>query len=372
MARVNGEGSWGEFRQGDRVYQRYRITIDGKRKAFYGKTKTEALQKYKDYQNNHIADFKKTALTLCEVSTKAVESRRGQIKPTTYDFYTYAIKKLNKSKIGALQIHSVTFDDVQGYINSLAGDCSLSTIKGQRVILTITFSYAEDNGLIEKNFMSKIRLPNEANIVKQAKEPVILTTEERKMLESESKRLNTKKSHNGRVGLPIYGVTAKAIVFLLHTGLRMGELIGLLWEDVDMERRFLHIRHNVPTTRKEITTPKRKASIRSIPLDDMAFGIINELSEDKNGKTVFHTKNGGFLNRNDTDRTLKTMLKRAGIEKRPTLHDLRHTYLSELVRCGVDLKTVSVIAGHSDISTTMNIYVHKSDDDLEMLKSVLE
>lgn len=370
---IYGEGSWSVQKKGGSVYQRYVVTINGKRKDFYGKTKADCLRKYKDFlQNNTPDEFKKTPMTVSEVATRAIESRRGQIKPTTYDFYLYAIKRLNKGKIGALQIHSVTLYDVQEYINSLADKCSLSTIKSQRVILTIAYSYAEDNGLVEKNFMSKVRLPNEANIVKEAKEPVFLTTDERKLLESEANRLNTNKSHNGRVGAPTYGITAKAIVFLLHTGLRMGELIGLLWEDVDMDKRFLHIKHNVPTTRNEITTPKRKSSIRTIPLDGVAYDIISELSDNKNGRHVFHTKSGNMINRNDTDRTLKTMLKRAGIEKKPTLHDLRHTYASELIRNGVDMKTVSVVLGHSDISTTMNIYVHKSDDDLEKLKNVLK
>ena len=373
MAGVYGSGSWDMVDRSGYKYHRLRVRVNGKTKIFYGKTKSEAQRKYKEFLTNYTPDeFKKTALTVCDVAKRAVESRRGQIKQTTYNFYGYAIKRLEKSKIGALQIHSVTMPEIQEYINSLATDCSLSTIKSQRVILTVTFSFAEDNGLVEKNFMSKIKLPNEANIIKEAKDHVFLTTDERKALEKEAERKNTAKVHNGRIGKPLYGVTAKAVVFLLHTGLRMGELIGLLWEDVDMERRFIHIRHNVPTSTGILTTPKRKSSIRSVPLDDVAFGIIEELSAKKNGKHVFHTKSGGMISRNDTDRTLKSMLKRAGIEQTPTLHDLRHTYASELIRNGVDMKTVSVVLGHKDIATTMNIYVHKSDDDLECLKSALE
>lgn len=372
MARAKGEGSWNEHIVNGNKYYRLRMTIDGKKKPFYGKTKAEAMQKYHDFMRERNTDFQKTSLTVVDVAEQAVESRRGQIKQTSYTYYAYAIKSLKKSKLGALQIHSVSFFDVQEYINSLAEDKALSTIKRQRVILTMTFAYAEDHGWIEKNFMNKVKLPNEANIVKEAKEHVFLTTEERKALEEEAERKNTNKLHRGTIGKPFYGVTAKAVVFLLHTGLRMGELIGLLWEDVDMERRFMHIQHNVPTSTGVLTTPKRKSSIRSVPLDDVAYGIIEELSVDKNGKHVFHTKSGGMLNRNDTDRTLKTMLDRAGIEQTPTLHDLRHTYASELIRNGVDMKTVSVVLGHKDIATTMNIYVHKSDDDLECLKDVLK
>ena len=354
------------------TYQRLRVVINGVRKEFYGKTKAEAQRKYKEYMTDYTPDeFKKTTLTVCDVSEKAIESRRGQIKQTTYSYYINAIKKLNKDKLGALQIHSVTFDDVQAYINTMANTDSMSTIKRQKNLLSVTFEYAEDNGYIKQSFMRKIKLPNRANITHQEKEHVFLTTEERQKLEIESKRLNTAKVHNGRIGQPLYGVGAKAIIFLLHTGLRMGELCALFWEDVDFENGFLHISRNAPTSTKEITTPKKKASYRTVPLDRVAIEILTELSADRFGKFVFHTNEGNMLDRNDVIRTLRNMLKRAGIDKKPTLHDLRHTYASELIRNGVDMKTVSVILGHADISTTMNIYVHKDDSDLECVKNVL-
>ena len=370
---VYGSGSWSTQNKNGTTYHRYVVMVNGKRKDFYGKTKADCLRKYKDYMTDYTPDeFKKTTLTVCDVANKAVESRKGQVKQTTHDFYLYGIKHLNKSKLGALQIHSVTFDDVQTYINSMIETASMSTIKRQKNLLSITFGYAEDNGFIERNFMNKVKLPNKANIVKQEKEHVFLTTEERQRLEEESKRLNTAKVHNGKIGQPLYGIGAKAIVFLLHTGLRMGELSALYWEDVDMENGFIHICRNAPTTTKTITTPKKKASNRTVPIDPVANEILTDLSSEKKGKLVFHTGEGKIIDRNDVIRTLKNMIKRAGIDKNPTLHDLRHTYASELIREGVDMKTVSVVLGHADISTTMNIYVHKSDDDLEGLKNILK
>lgn len=373
MARVNGEGSFRQTTINGKKYIQYRIVVDGKQKSFYGKTKTEALKKYRTFIEGHTPDeFKKTTLSVVDVAKMAVENRKGQVKQTTYEFYQQAIKRLEKHKIGAFQIHSVSFLEVQDYINSMINTDSLSTIKRQKICLSVTFSFAEDNGYIEKNFMNKIKLPNEANVAKEKREIIFLSTEERKILEEEAKRKNTAKVHNGRIGESLYGINAKVIIFLLHTGLRMGEVIALFWEDVDIEHEFIHIRRNAPTTTRQITTPKRKASIRDIPLDDVALGIIKDLSQKKCGKLVFHTKDGNMLGRNEIDRTLRNMIKRSGIEKKPTLHDLRHTYASELIRCGVDMKTVQVILGHSDISVTMNTYVHKSTDDLEVVKSVLK
>ena len=370
--RIYGEGSWTVQTKSGKTYQRYTVMVNGKRKDFYGKTKADCLKKYKDFMQNNTPGTKKTALTVCDVAKEAVESRRGQIKATSYSYYGYAIKSLEKSKLGALQIHSVTFSDVQTYINDLASTKSLSTIKRQRVILTIAFSYAEDKGWIEKNPMNKVRLPNEANIVKEPKDHVFLSTEERKALEAEAMRVNDSKTHMGKMGERLYGVAADAIVFILHTGLRIGELIALDWDNTDIPKKFIHIRRNAPSNGMYITTPKRKASIRKVPLDGVALGIIKDLSENRKGEFVFHTKSGNMLNRNNIDRMLKLMVDRSGIEQKPTLHDLRHTYASELIRNGVDMKTVQTVLGHSDISTTMNIYVHKSDDDLDILRNILK
>jgi len=372
MARINGEGSWGEAVIKGHKYVRYRVVIDGKQKPFYGKTKTEALKKYKEYIAHHDPDEKKTTMTVCDVASEAIEHRKGQMKSTTYDYYRYALKRLEKDKLGALQLHSVTFADCQLYINSLRETDSMSTIRRQKNLLNISMQYAEDMEWIKINPMNKVKVPNEANVVKEKKEPTFLSEEERHLIEEESQRLNTIKTHSGKIGDPLYGITAKVVVFILHTGLRIGEVMALYWEDVDMDARFIHIRRNSPSTKNEITTPKKKASNRTVPLDDTAYGIIKELAEDKDGKLVFHTKNGTMISRNDTARTLITMCKRTGIEKRPTPHDLRHTYASELIRNGVDMKMVSVVLGHADISTTMNIYVHKSDSDLDLLKTVLK
>lgn len=371
MARLNGEGSWDEYKSGKYTYQRFRTYVDGERKVFYGRTKTEAMKKYHEYANHHTPGIKKTAITVLDVAKEAVENRKAQLKTTSQDYYANAIKSLEKSEIGALQIHSVTYADLQLYINEMVNSLSLSTIKRQKILMSITFDYADENGWIEKNPMNRVKMPNEANVVKEKREIITLTTEERKILEKEAYRLNDRKIHNGKIGDSLYGVRSRAIVFILHTGLRFGELRGLFWDDVDLSTRFLDIKRNAPSTGNEITTPKKKASYRKIPLDDVAYEIVSELSKQKNGNFVFHTKDGGMLGRNDVDKTLRQMVKRAGLSRKPTLHDLRHTYASELIRNGVDMKTVSVVLGHADISTTMNIYVHKSDDDLEKLKNIL-
>lgn len=379
MGRAKGEGTWDTFERGGNSYHRFRIAINGSRKAFYGKTKAEAIKKYKSYLEDFSDAPVKSTRTVYEIAQLAVEARKEQVKTTTYNFYLYGVKRLSKDRIGNFQIQSTTQDDLQKYINGLKDTDSMSTIKRQRIVLGITFSYAEDHALIHNNPMKKVKLPNEANVVKEERQPVFLTTEERHQIEKEACRLNTKKLFRGKIGTSYYGINAQAITFILHTGLRIGELCALQWENVDMKLKTVAIKQNATLvsdpisgkTSSEITTPKRKSSFRKIPLDDYAFNIIKQLSDDVNGDFVFHTSSGGMLTRNNVLKTLKRMIERCEIDKDPTVHDLRHTYASELIRNGVDIKTVSEILGHKDIATTMNIYVHKNDDDLSVVRGAL-
>ena len=365
--RLNGEGSWSRVNIRGNEYDVFQISLDGIRKSFYGKTKTEARNKYKAYLEERQKSPVKTDRTLRQVAEAMVESRKVQIKPTTYDGYMYEVKRISDSKIGRLQIATVTPDDLQKHIDAMAKERSYSAIKSHRVVLKMTFDYAVSAGYIASNPMRDVRLPNKANIVKETRQAVFLSTEERHMIESEAAN-------------EIYtGNSAKAIVFILHTGLRISELIALTWDDISFQTERMYIRKNAPISKNygdkfsaKVTTPKRESSKRTIPLDKMAMDIVRELRSKSKTDVVFANTNGGMLSRRNVYRTLENIVRRSGIDKNPSLHDLRHTFASELIRNGVDMKKVSQILGHSSVKTTMDIYVHNSDDDLDSVKGILD
>lgn len=369
--RVKGEGSWGVAKINGSSYHRFQITIEGVRKVFYGHTKTEARGKYEEYLKNHGKSTKKTNLTLSAVADEMLAMKKSQIKQTTYAAYEGEIGFLNKHSIAKRQIISLTAKDVQRYLDSLTSEKALKGIKEQKLIIKMTLDHALSCGYIEEDIMGKVKTPAAVHVKKPTRQIVFLTTEERKKVEESALALTEK-------GYPIFRGNAKyAIIFILHTGLRIAELSALTWEDFDPVKKRIHISKNAPTTKVDgkytqvITSPKTKSSIRNVPLDDTALGILKTLGNKKTG-IIFPSSTDTMLNRRNVARTLDGIVKRAKIDKNPTLHDLRHTFASELLRNGADIKTVSKVLGHKSVSTTLDIYVHKSDEDIDEIRGLID
>jgi len=139
------------------------------------------------------------------------------------------------------------------------------------------------------------------------------------------------------------------IEFVIHTGLRRGELFCLKWNDIDLRNRLLIVK-NI-----------KNSEDRIIPLNDVAFSVLRRVTRQLHNEHVFTTpaaKRGGQVN--DVKKRFKTALEKAGI-KDFRFHDLRHTFASHLVMAGVDLTTVKELMGHKDIKMTLR-YSHLSPD----------
>lgn len=163
--------------------------------------------------------------------------------------------------------------------------------------------------------------------------------------------------------------------FVLQTGLRTGELIGLKWEDVDFEDRTLTInrsmeyRYSVGEWR--IGPPKSKSGYRTIPLTDEAIQILMRQKE-KNEKIdeiqeewedfIFLCRKGTPVKNSTYDTALFKICDKVGI-KHFSMHVLRHTFGTRCFEGGMKPKTIQKIMGHSNIGITMNLYVHVTEDE---------
>jgi integrase len=222
---------------------------------------------------------------------------------------------------------------------------SYSSLKKIRDAVNASLEYAYNQGRIVRNPARLIEMPSSAEFEK--KEVEILTKEEIGRFVD----IATAKTKSGN---PVYQNGA-IFLFMLNTGLRVGEAVGLKWSDYDEEKREICISRNIVRVKgglKEQST-KTKHGNRTVPLNENA---INALPKKRRGEHVFASLNGNALSPRNAQRTLDIICEKAGIKKRGT-HVFRHTFASLLFENGEDVKFVSELLGHANIQTTYNIYI---------------
>lgn len=291
------------------------------------------------------------------------------IRPNTIRNYKERFEHNVKRCIGSMLLSEVKPMHCQHVLNQMKDDYKTSTIYQTRITLYCMFADAVENDVIYKNPVTKAV---KYNIGEEPKNVRALTVDEqRKFLEA------AKDSSN-------YNQYA----FVLQTGLRTGEMIGLKWSDIDWEKRVLHIqrsmeyRHNVGEWR--IGEPKSKAGYRDVPLTEEAISILKRQKEKlKEAKVVnmqfsefvFLCRKGEPTKNSAYDTTLFKLCDKAGIP-RFSMHVLRHTMATRCIEGGMRPKTLQVILGHSNVGITMNLYVHVTEDErakeVERIESALK
>ena len=383
--RTKGEGTYGERTINGTKYKYYKSPSS---KFIYAKTTKELSEKVKAYKQNEeqeelLRTNKNGTLTLYEYSKDWLKSIRKSVKPKTYDGYeTYIENIINKRSymFGGMQINSIQKRHVQNFIDELAEDYSRATIQKLRVILNQIFEKAIDDRLIGINPVRKTKLPIEENVTVKKKNIVILEKDDIRKF----KKTANKKFKNGK---SVYGVNGEAALFILYTGLRAGELIQLEWNNVDLCNKIMTISNNssyVKNRNKKSddennyitikTSTKSKNSTRDIPLSKEAIKILKSRSEQKVNNLVFTPPSGEKISNSNLDKSIKRIAKAAGIEnyKLITAHPLRHTFASQLLANGVEISVVSKLLGHSQVSTTYNIYIHIIKDSKKDAISILD
>ena len=145
----------------------------------------------------------------------------------------------------------------------------------------------------------------------------------------------------------------------LATGLRRGELLGLKWEDIDLERGTIQVRCQVAQINGEVVEVplKTKNSYRTLSIGADAVEILKEQQAKTNSEYVFPSPTGGPISPDSILNMLHRVLKRAGLPQ-IRFHDMRHTFATLALQNGVDIKTVSGMLGHYSAGFTLDTYAH--------------
>ena len=156
------------------------------------------------------------------------------------------------------------------------------------------------------------------------------------------------------------------ILLALYTGLRIGEVCGLRWEDYDSAEGTITVRRTVQRipdnsgrTRLHVGTPKTQSSLRTIPLPLQLIRLLNKLKADNNSFIITGTEKIPEPARLRS--AFKRTLKEYGLRD-IRFHDLRHLFASNCIRMNFDIKSLSEILGHANASMTLNRYVHTTLD----------
>ena len=361
---VNGKGSL-TYLEDKKLYM-YRYSFEGKRKAFYGKTEKECYDKFRAFDKSLITRGTKitTKTTVGEYYKHFMDLRRNEIQGTsfaTYPAVAYTLKDLDCG-IYDMQIKNVTKKHTEMMMSELCRRFKYKVVEKYRTYLTMMFKRAIKEGYIKENPMKDIKIYESS--CKPTRERTFLSKEEISKI-SDYADSNEKWSE-----------AAKILLFVVHTGLRRGELCGLKWKHI--RNGYVYVEEIVVLAQEFDSDfnslgnklwekkPKSKSSVRSIPLDEKATEILGYFAQTPHTKEdyVFVFREGRCCGRNVKYSTMpyfiEQVCKSADI-RNVTVHELRHTFGSQLIAEGADIGIVSKLMGHSDISVTYRVYIHFSD-----------
>lgn len=152
----------------------------------------------------------------------------------------------------------------------------------------------------------------------------------------------------------------------LTSGLRRGELLALLWDDLDVKNCILSVSKQVTRSDGElvVTEPKTKNSVRKVAIPKQTMELlVREHEQHPDNPILFPSpRTGGYWSPDAVSRLNKKLLKAAGIDEKVRFHDLRHTYATLAISNGVDVKTLASMLGHHSAGFTLDTYTHVTND----------
>lgn len=373
----NNEGSIYKDKQG---HWRGVVTIytsEGrqKRKFFYGKTKREVTEKVNQMLNelrtNTYIEPNKTTFYdwLC---TWLETYGKADLRPTTSINYETYIHRHIKPTIGNVKLCDLSVLILQQFYNerlkngnlTKKGGLSPKTLRNMHNMIHKALNQAVFLEMIPKNPADYITLPKR---IKQERK--FFTVEEQQKLQSCMKGEKMEM----------------AVLLDLYTGMRQGELLGLMWKNVHIDlngQSYLKVTQTLnrikvddpdapKRTQLKIGIPKTKNSIRTIPLlPDIAQALYDYKQQQsayfkengiKPNGYVFTNRNGYWVDPRDFQRDFKNLLKKYNIRE-INVHGLRHTFATRALESGMSIKTLSQILGHSSINLTLDTYAHVTED----------
>ena len=355
--RGNGEGTTPYRRKNGLWCAQYTVhTARGrKRRTLYGKTRQEVATKLaralSDRESGLTFDADNRALN-DYLDQWLSDSVRGTVRQRTWERYEQIVRVHIKPSLGRIKLKALTRAHVRAlYRAKLDAGLASRTVQYIHTTLHKALKDAVADGLIPRNVTEAVKAPR----AKKKEVNALSPDQARAFLES---------ARGDRFeALYVLAVTA---------GLRVGELLGLKWDDVDLDAGTLSVRRTLSEARSgKIFEPPKNGKGRNIRLTSQAVEALKAHRKRQHEERlslgalwqdsglIFPAQTGTSMNaKNLTDRSFKQLLDRAGLARTVRLHDLRHTCATLLLGKAVHPKIVQELLGHATIAITLDTYSH--------------
>ena len=272
------------------------------------------------------------------LDTWLMEYKQPSVRVKTFEGYEYLIRLHIKPVIGDIMLKDLKTEQLQKlYNDKFRSGLSSRPVQTIHITMHNALSQAVKNGLILRNVSEATTLPKG-----QKKEIRILSMQEQQLF--------MKACERERLGL--------AFLLDLNTGLRLGELLALRWQDINLPDGLLTVRQSLCATKTQgliFQEPKTKAGKRTIPLTKSVKEALEAFKHDHD--LVFCNDEGNPIYPRNFTRIFYRIIENAGLEP-INFHALRHSFASRMLELNIHPKVVQELLGHSDVSITLNTYTH--------------
>lgn len=309
--------------------------------SVYAKSYNEVKAKQLQYIINPAQKICDTInFTVSDLMSEWLDSIKNNVKPNTYQKYESLNRNHIEIHLGSIFVKLISNYTIRNFTSNLINSkLSNKTINDILVILHLAFKYSQEEYGTAMPKISYLKVEN--------KSARVLTIVEQQLLMKYLKQ-----------DTDVYKF---AVILALYTGLRIGELCALQWEDITedyikINKTMMRLKDKNGKTEIKIGSPKSKSSKRIIPTPQCLLPLINQYR--KQGYVLSNSKHK-FIEPRLLQWSFEKIVNDCGLD-RTSFHTLRHTFATRCVEAGVDIKTLSEILGHSDVKTTLNKYVHSS------------